>query len=209
MLSATLQDGLSELRDRREDPRAAAEEEDGARRAGQAHRAVAGAAVEDRARPAVSDAADAAAHRAGLQRRPRVLLRRRARQAAGRGGAQEGARRGCPTGRARGRWPIGSSRSTTPPPSAASTPTTRSSFPWRRTDCGRTPIPASSSSTRCRARSASTSAPTSTRCGRRLDVFRFSVPHAYRRSGGRVQRRRGHRDVTMGNYQVAQSQRRL
>src|SRR6187402_3473546 len=62
------------LCDRREDPRLAAEEEDGARRAGAALRAVAGATLEARTGPSVSDAADAAADRARLQRRPGLFL---------------------------------------------------------------------------------------------------------------------------------------
>ena len=101
MLSATLKEGLSDYAIGAQDSRAAAEEEDGARRARAAHRAVAGAALEDRARPAVSDAADAAAHRARLRRGPRVLLRRRAREAARRGRAEGASACGCPSGPAR------------------------------------------------------------------------------------------------------------
>src|SRR5687767_11945853 len=64
------ENGSRRVRHRREDSRAAAEEEDGPRRARAAHRALPGAAVEDRARADVSDPSDAAAHRARVQRRP-------------------------------------------------------------------------------------------------------------------------------------------
>src|SRR6476619_8336066 len=66
------------LCDRREDSRLTAEEEDGARRAGAALRAVAGVALEARKGAPLPDAADAAADRARLQRRPRLFLRWRA-----------------------------------------------------------------------------------------------------------------------------------
>ena len=98
MLSATLQKGLSEYAIGAKIRVAAPEEEDGARGAGQAHRPVAGAALEDRARPPVSDAADAAAHRAGLQRRPGVLLRRRPREAGRRRRPESAIACGCPSG---------------------------------------------------------------------------------------------------------------
>src|SRR6476660_2588089 len=80
------------LCDRREDPSLTAEEEDGARRAGAALRAVAGVALEARKGAPLPDAADAAADRARLQRRPRLFLRWRAREAARGGGPQGGAR---------------------------------------------------------------------------------------------------------------------
>ena len=127
MLSATLQEGLSELRDRRQDPVAAPEEENGARRAGPAHRAVSGAALEDRARPLVPDAADAAAHRARLQRRPRVLLRRRARTSPSGAVVRKGQRVQLPDRPGAGTGRIASSRSTTRRPSGDSIPTTLSS----------------------------------------------------------------------------------
>ena len=157
MLSTTLQEGLSEYAIGDQDPRAAAEEEDGAGRAGAAHRPVAGAAVEDRARPAVPDAADAAAHRAGVQRRARVLLRGVARQAADRGRAQARSCAVCPIGPARATSPTASNRSTIRRASGASTPTRRVPAGRRRKSCSRTITPASSSSTRCKARSPSTS----------------------------------------------------
>src|SRR6187402_2343094 len=66
------------LWDWRQDSRAPPEEEDWPCRPWQAHRAVAGAALEDRARTAVPHVAHAAAHRARLWRRAGVLLRWRA-----------------------------------------------------------------------------------------------------------------------------------
>src|SRR5512147_3349584 len=65
-----------------QDSCAPSEEEDRPRRPREAHRAVAGAAVEDRAWTAVPHAADAVAHRARLWCGPGILLRWRAREAA-------------------------------------------------------------------------------------------------------------------------------
>src|SRR4026207_539639 len=61
-----------------QDSRAPSEEEDWPRRPWQAHRAVARAALENRAWTPVPHAADAAAHRARLWCGPGILLRRRA-----------------------------------------------------------------------------------------------------------------------------------
>src|SRR6185436_8002911 len=71
-----------------QDSCASLKEEDRPGRPGQAHRAVAGAALEDRTRPALPHAADPAADCARLRRRPGVLLRGGARPAA-RGGDEE------------------------------------------------------------------------------------------------------------------------
>src|SRR4029453_208252 len=71
------------LRHRRENPRAASEEEDGAGRVGSALGAVSGTPLEDRTRTAFSNVADVAAHRARVQCAPGILLRGRAREAAG------------------------------------------------------------------------------------------------------------------------------
>ena len=179
--------GTERLRHRREDPVAAPEEEDGPGRTRAAHRAVAGDALENRARPAVPDAADAAAHRAGLQRRARVLLRRRPRKAARSRSSGRINACGCPNGPAPSRRRIGSSRSTTRRPSAVSTPTTPNSFRSRRMPCGRTPIPAPSSSTRWPARSSVhiDGDEHALEAGDSM-YFDSSIPHAYRRRGGRT-----------------------
>ena len=68
MLSESLRKRNSEVRDRREAARAAAEEKDGVGGAGRAHGTFGGDAVEGRAREIVSDAADATADRDGVQR---------------------------------------------------------------------------------------------------------------------------------------------
>src|SRR5829696_9232775 len=73
--------GAEGLRYRPEDQGNPAEAEDGPRGARTPHRAVTGAALEDRARPDVPDAAHTAADLAGVQRRARLLLRLRAREA--------------------------------------------------------------------------------------------------------------------------------
>ena len=69
MLSATLQKGLSEYAIGAKIRSLRLKKKMGLVELGPSHRAVSGAAVQDRARAVVSDAADAAAHRAGLQRR--------------------------------------------------------------------------------------------------------------------------------------------
>ena len=186
MLSTTLQDGLSDYGIGEQDPGAAPEEEDGPGRARQAHRPVAGAALEDRARPAVSRrcrrccASRWCSASASSSSSP-ARARSRSSRSCGRTSACS-----CPSGRARATWPTGSSRSTTRPPSAGSTATTPSSFRSRRTSFGRTSIRASSSSTRSQGT-------LSVHIGgdeHALEAgdsmyFDSTVPHAYRRSGGR------------------------
>ena len=121
----------------------------------------------------VPDAADAAARRARVQRRPGFLLRRQPGQAARRRRPQEGSGGAAGAARERATSPTGSSRSTSPRPSGASTPTSRSSSRSPTMRCARTIIRASSSSTRCTARSACTSNGDVHRAGGgRLDLLR-------------------------------------
>ena len=163
MLSATLEEGLKRLCDRREDSRPAPEEEDGAGRAGAAFRAVARVALETRNRSLVPDAADAAPDRARLQRRPRLFLRQRAREAARGGGPQGGTRAASRASGWEGR--VVSLRVARLPRDRAAVQlrTTPSSSPWRATRSGCIRTRARSSSTRSRAGCMFTSTGRSTR----------------------------------------------
>ena len=121
MLSATLQDGLSEYAIGGKIRALRLEEEDGAGRAGPAHRPVAGAAVEDRAgrlfptlptllRIALVFSVGLDFFFAGARDKPLVAVVRESR-----------ARPRCPSGRGARRARTGSSRSTTRRPSGGST----------------------------------------------------------------------------------------
>ena len=128
---------------------------------------------------------------------------RRAREAARRGGAQGGARAAA---RAAGRARVAydSSRSTTRRPSGGSTRTTPSSSRCRRAAAAARP-----SGRRVHLRAAGHAERAHRRrraCARQRATpmyFDSSVPHAYRRSGGRgLQRDRRHGDVDCGTVFV-------
>ena len=91
-----------------------------------------------------------------------------------------------PSGRRREKWPIVSSRSTIRPPSAGSTATTRSSFPSRATSSDRTSHPgvefiyAMDGSLTIHM-----SGDEHTLEAGDSIYFDSTIPHAYRRSGGR------------------------
>ncbi len=102
MLSATLQQGLSEYAVGEKMRALRLKKKMGLVELGKHTGSLAGAALEDRARASVSHPADTAAHRARVQRRTRVFLFWFARQAARCRGAESRSRRlAGPAGRAR------------------------------------------------------------------------------------------------------------